>query len=75
MTPPRAIIDRWRCFRPCEREVSSAVEGVSTEVLGMGAARSLWGPKRTQSGRPVRSREEAARNADARRAEGDHPVT
>ncbi|GHG93183.1 hypothetical protein GCM10018780_15370 [Streptomyces lanatus] len=42
MTPPRAIIDRWRCLRPWERETSSAFAGVSVVVLFcMGAARPV----------------------------------
>ncbi|GGX13394.1 hypothetical protein GCM10010321_29950 [Streptomyces chartreusis] len=42
MTPPRAIIDRWRCLRPWERETPSAFAGVSVEVLFcMGAARPM----------------------------------
>src|SRR5690606_13733436 len=33
ITPPRAIIDRWRCFRPWDREEPSAFGGVVTVVL------------------------------------------
>ncbi|GGP86924.1 hypothetical protein GCM10010266_07090 [Streptomyces griseomycini] len=55
--------------------MSSAAGGVSTVVLGMRGSFTVWGPKRAQSGRPARPREEAARYADTRRAEGDDPVT
>ncbi|CAM5253847.1 hypothetical protein STENM327S_01182 [Streptomyces tendae] len=33
ITPPRAIIDRWRCLRPWEREESTGCRGASVVVL------------------------------------------